>query len=157
MEDSLVQPGDPLIIVEMESGEMITPPKEFVTVDPSKVKGAVLSFGRLGTKAGVAKTWILQSGKSLLNERRSLRLCLLRLHAEQEVLNSILKQLKARRILHEQNSQFSYDPTTVTEDLNDYFNTATRLIDVTNGVGFLSQRSFPPLMRLRKLRPSLIA
>jgi hypothetical protein len=91
-------------------------------VDPAKSLGANLAFGRLQTRVGVVGLWILQKGDATEEQARRLRICLMRLHAEQEVLDLVLKQLARKRLLT------SADPDAAT-DLNNYFDKSTRLIN----------------------------
>ncbi|NUO79973.1 hypothetical protein HUU05_07840 [candidate division KSB1 bacterium] len=118
---ALVLNGNPLLVVELDAREEIGTPPGFIRVGIKKTLGAQLSFGRLKTNAGIVGLWILQRNKATRDQVRSLRLCLLRLHAEQEVLDLVLHQLKSRHIL----KQRDFD---IEEELNDYLNKATRLI-----------------------------
>jgi hypothetical protein len=123
---TLVQPGNPLILVELERREPITLPPGFVTIDPSRTVGVLAGFGRLDTKYGIVNIWILQPGASDVDKRRSLRLCLLRLHAEQEALDLVLKQLKAKHILYERET--TDDLGEIATELDEYLNKAVKLI-----------------------------
>jgi hypothetical protein len=118
---NFVLAGSPLIIVELEPREEIAPPEGFTNIDPEKAHGALMSFGRLQTHVGMVGVWIMQAGRADFSRRRSLRLCLLRLHAEQEALDLILKHIKAKRILQRPDNN-------VAEDLNRYLDKRTWLI-----------------------------
>lgn len=121
---SLVEAGNPIVIMELERREAPIPliPSGFTHVPQNQTLGASLTFGRLATKSGVVDIWILQRGQATQDDVRHLRLCLLRLHAEQEALDLVLKQIRRNRIA----SPLSDD---VAKDLNRYFNNRTWLIN----------------------------
>jgi hypothetical protein len=119
--DALVRPGNPVLLIELHASTRVELPSSFTTLPVESTRGATLAFGRLRTKAGVVNTWVVHPGRAERTDLRSLRLCLMRLHAEQEALDIVLQELQARRIL----SEPSID---IADDLNGYLNKATRLI-----------------------------
>lgn len=123
---ALVCPGRPLLLIELserDAGNLPVPfmPASFITIDRAKARGATSSFGRLRTRAGVVDTWVLQRGTARRLDLRSLRLCLMRFHAEQESLDVVLQHIQAKRLPDES----AFDRTT---DLQDHLDRATRLI-----------------------------
>lgn len=128
--ESLVEAGNPLLLLEVGNAEAPAPlvPKGFTPVSPDDALGVQLAFGRLGTRAGVVGTWILQRGKATREQARLLRLCLMRLHCEQEALDLVIKQIHRRRIAPSEDAK-------VAADLDKYFNTKTRLINRAEWAG----------------------
>jgi len=129
----LVCPGRPLVLVELshsESQAIPDPflPDSFTTIDPTRIRTARASFGRLRTKAGVVDMWVIRRGDAQKIDLRSLRLCLLRLHAEQEALDLILRHVEAKRLPDAARGD-------LIDDLDDYFNRATKFIKRDNWVG----------------------
>ena len=122
----LVRTGNPIVVIELKPSEAEFPlvPKGFVSIPAEKSLGANLSFGRLRTQDGDVGTWILQRGNATEVQSRNLRLCVLRLHAEQEALDLAINQLKSKRFLNQ-------SETTDIDKLDDYFNKKTRLINRT--------------------------
>jgi hypothetical protein len=120
--DPLVEPGNPVLLIETLDFNASRPPGGVSVIDAGKVLGANLAFAWLKTQWGEVATWILSQGAASPDQLRSLRLCLLRLHAEQEVLDQILKQMDSTRIV--------FKPRTALGDrLEDYLNRATRVIN----------------------------
>jgi hypothetical protein len=119
----LVEAGSPLVLVEVEPGETLAAarPEGFLEVPTDGVLGAGVEFGRVRTRGGTVGVWILHPWHATPEQLRSLRLCLLRLHAEQEALDLILKQLHRGRLKVEDDD--------AAERLNEYFNARTRLIN----------------------------
>ncbi len=128
--ESLVEAGDPLLVIELAPGELAFPEQRledldgFVHVNRHEVPGVDLAFGRLRTRRAVIDTWVIwcRGGPRVDSvQLRSLRLCLMRLHAEQQSLDLVLKQIQRKRILN---------PATraVVDDIDAYFNQKTRLI-----------------------------
>lgn len=129
----LVEAGNPLIVLELKSHEADFPlvPEGFVCIPDDKALGANLAFGRVRTRSGIVNTWILQQGKATKEQARSLRLCILRLHAEQEALDLTLKQLKRKRLIIPNKQE-------IVDEYDNYFNKKTRLINRTS-YGGISQ------------------
>jgi hypothetical protein len=122
--ETLVEAGSPLVLVELDMSEADFPliPDGFATVPRKKARGANLVFGRVKTRVGVVGVWILQRGTATREHHRSLRLCLMRLHAEQETLDLLLKRIQRNQLLNPP------DPTIV-DNLDDYFNERTHFIN----------------------------
>jgi len=121
----LVQDGSPLLLIEVEpwEAEMTVIPDGFTLVPLDDSWDVHLAYGRLKTRFGIIGTWIAHRLTNTNLERaRRLRLCLLRLHAEQEVLDIVLKQIQRGRILNPETEE-------VVEELNQYLNVRTRFID----------------------------
>jgi hypothetical protein len=122
--EALVEAGNPLVVLELGGREAPRPlvPDGFTPVSADHTLGAHLAFGRLTTRSGVVGTWILQRGDATREQVRMLRLSLLRLHAEQEGLDLVIKQIRRERIAQ------SPDAKTAAA-LDQYFNEKTRLIN----------------------------
>jgi hypothetical protein len=125
----LVEDGRPLVLVEYDPWEVNALPSEAIHIDPTRTHGAGLAFGWTSTKWGVAiGTWYIKRGDADPRQLRSLRLCLLRLHAEQEALDAILRFLARGEI--------AFDPETESGPrLTDYLNRATRAISRAQWAG----------------------
>jgi len=100
----LVEAGDPQLFFELRPSQKVLfadvlEDVGFARVQPSSVQGATVLFGRLQTDAGIVPVWVLHRGTAEQSQLRRLRLCLSRLHAEREVLDLVLKQLKRGRLL----------------------------------------------------------
>lgn len=122
----LVEAGNPVIIAELGPSESIGDAEDigFIQIPAERVYGAVVCYGRLRRPEGLVGVWLLGQGAASAPVLRSLRLCLLRLHAEQEVLDIVLKHLR-RGVLQ-------VSPTeATTNDLDNYFNSKTRMINRT--------------------------
>lgn len=126
----LVEAGNPLLIVELKSYESCFPliPDGFVSISEEKVFGANLAFGRVKSQSGIVDTWIIQRGKATKEQTRSLRLCILRLHAEQEALDITLKQIKRKRLIISSEQE-------IIDRFDNYFNNKTQLINRTKYAG----------------------
>jgi hypothetical protein len=122
-----VADGAPMVLLELDPAENIEIPDVFTTLSPSPIAGASVSFGIQRVIADV-KVWVIQRTRHSRIATRGLRLCLLRLHAEQEALDSVLKMM-AR-------GELPFDPGTPQgELLQEYLNRATRLINRTQWHG----------------------
>ncbi len=98
---TLVEAGEPLILVELNNEETICEfdaaiAKGFTKLDKDSINGAEASFCHLNT----VDTWILQKGHASMGQLRNLRLCLTRLHAERVVLDIILNQIRRKRLMN---------------------------------------------------------
>jgi len=122
--EMLVEAGSPIVLIELNRSEAEFPliPDGFASIPVDKAQGANLAFGRVITRVGVVGVWILQRGTATQEHHRSLRLCLMRLHAEQETLDLLLKQIQRKRLLNPP------EPTIV-DKLDEYFNERTRFIN----------------------------
>ena len=118
----LVEPGYPVALVETDRFDIRSDQRSVRVIDPNGIFGANLAHASLRTQWGDVGTWILNRGNATPLQIRSLRLCLLRLHAEQEVLDRILKQMDRGGIV--------FNPGTDLGDrLEAYLNRATRAIN----------------------------
>jgi hypothetical protein len=118
----LVEAGSPLLLIELEGNELTEWPSAFLQVKSDDIQGGDLAFGRIKTDWGYIPIWVLGPGQADRDQLRSLRLCLLRLHAEREALNGFLNQLNRQWI--------TFTPGTPTGDaIECYLNKATRLIN----------------------------
>lgn len=103
--EKLVTAGDPIIVVELKPHEIHPDAlrqaiEGFTLVPASITRKTKAFFSRLKTPYGSAPLWILHKGKAPENKLRSLRLCLLRTHAEREVLDHILGQIQRGNLLN---------------------------------------------------------
>ena len=85
-----MSPGDPLLLLEYRKEEIAELPYAVRTINPSQIGGANLAFTWLGYKGRSYACWFLcKDGIGTLLSRR-IRLGLMRLHAEHQVLKHIL-------------------------------------------------------------------
>jgi hypothetical protein len=93
--------GQPVVVVQFRQDDRWTMPTWMTAVKPGSIGGARLGFGRVG--AGNVGTWFLGPGVDDDHELliRSLRVCLLRLHARQEALDGLIRQMEVRRVVYE--------------------------------------------------------
>jgi hypothetical protein len=125
---NLVEVGNPVLVVELDPEvAWQSGPPGFDRIASEKVRGCELYFGRVRTKSATVATWILRAGKDRALDRL-LRLCLLRLHAEQEVLDIMIKQVVRGRIPRALADVEERSPT-VADRLDEYFNKTTRLLN----------------------------
>lgn len=94
---STVEPGRPMIVVELHPREPFTPPDGARQISAAEVGDCQLAFLRMETDSGYVPMWIMRRGRDP-SRARSLRLCLMRLHAEQECLEAVIR-LKDRGTL----------------------------------------------------------
>ena len=128
----LVEDGTPLLVMEMADGEPYSVPAQATHVDPNEIGGARAAFLWLKVAPGKVPVWLLGRGDATATHLRSLRLCLLRLHAEQQALDLVLKQLQRRTI--------TYVPDDDPGSISEYLNEATRRIGRA-GWGGISQEA----------------
>jgi hypothetical protein len=93
----LVEPGRPLMIVDLHPKEQFVPPPGARKVYRWDTGGSDLAFLRMRTDFGALPLWITHRRKDPARAR-SLRLCLLRVHAEQECLEGVMR-LRERQTL----------------------------------------------------------
>lgn len=120
-QSGLVASATPVAVIECESDEVAKLPAAVRVVDPSDVHGAMLAFTWTKTPRGPVPTWLLGAGEAAPNQLRSLRLCLLRLHAEREVLDVTLRQIRRGRLHFEAQSVEG-------DRLEQYLNRATNIV-----------------------------
>lgn len=124
----LVSHGRPLVVVEatpLEVGEL---PASARLIEPTPVDGTTLAFLYVASPWGPLPAWILVDRGAASPLARSLRLSLLRLHADHEVLDLVLGHLKAGRLTFK---AFS-DPG---DRITSYLNVATRALEETRWHG----------------------
>jgi hypothetical protein len=125
-----VEDGNPILIVELSPEEWTEPPDAFQRINPEQLGGARLAFGWVeALPDSVVGMWVLSPGNADAETIRALRLCLLRLHAEQEVLATVIAQIRRGWIIDDLDDERA-------EALFDYLNRGTRLINKTyrNGI-----------------------
>ncbi len=115
----VVEYGNPLVIVEVERRESVEVPSD-AALDRSLLSGVNAAFFRIKTEWGPVAVGVLSSDGASSDALRKVRLCLLRLHAEREVLDLALRQIKRGRLGSE-----SGNPGL---DLDRYLNSATSVI-----------------------------
>jgi hypothetical protein len=123
----LVEPGRPTILIDLHPRERFTPPDGAPRLTRADVGDSSLSFVRLETEFGYVPTWIMRRGRDP-SRARSLRLCLMRLHAEQESLEGVLR-LKERGTL-------GFEPESDSaRALESYLNASTRQLSKDSWAG----------------------
>jgi len=116
-----VADGLPIALIECRSHWIERLPKNFIRVNPASAAQVNLAFGRMKTQWGPLGVWFLGHERAYAEESRSLRLCLLRLHAEQEVLDIVLGRLSNGSIEYRSSDGLA-------ERIEDYLNVATERI-----------------------------
>lgn len=96
----LVQFGRPVVIAEFDDGEVLALPKHAQAIGGTVTGDAELVFYDERTRGGRVPVWVLRRGTTPEPVLRSLRLCLLRLHAERECLDRVLAHVQASRIVY---------------------------------------------------------
>lgn len=124
----LVVPGNPLVIIECSSERLKSLPKRFVKIAPEKVGEIGLAFGRIRRYSGDLGVWLGGYKRAYYDRTRSVRLCLARIHAEQEVLQATLSRLDTGSLVYQRGEQHS-------EALEDYLNRATRVVNRRSWAG----------------------
>ncbi len=127
----LVAAGRPITIIEYAKSEVAQLPVDVELVDPAQIDGATLGFARIWIGSGFVGAWFLCRDGVDADQLRKLRLCLLRLNAEREVLDRIIYWVDKGRIPVEPG-------TAQLEQLEAYFNQSTRFIQRSTSYG-LSQ------------------
>jgi hypothetical protein len=123
----LLEPGGPVMIVELHPRERFTPPEKARRISRQDAGGCDLAFFRMKTDLGNLPVWIMRRAGDP-SQARSLRLCLLRLHAEQECLEAVMR-LRERGTL-------GFEPETDSaRALQSYLNDATRHLNKTSWAG----------------------
>ena len=127
----LVSAGRPVAVIEFSKNEIEKLPAEVEIVDPASIGGAELGFARIWLGAGFAGVRFLCRDGVDLERLRLLRLCLLRLNAEREVLDRVVYWVEKNRIPVE-------PETPRLEALERYLNDSTRFVQRSTTYG-LSQ------------------
>jgi hypothetical protein len=114
----VVEPGRPMLVVELHPREPFKAPGGAHRIDAAQAGDCDLAFVRMETDFGYVPTWIMRRGHDP-SRARSLRLCLMRLHAEQECLEAVIR-LKERGTL-------GFEPESDSaRALNAYLNATTK-------------------------------
>jgi len=116
--------GEPVLLLESLPGELDGPPLPMRKIDLDGDTEVRLSHGRLQHEGNAFGLWWLEAPPTAPNRDllRRLRIHLFRLHAEREVLKGVLRALGRGRL--------NIEPETpATDELQDYLNTAIRLLD----------------------------
>lgn len=122
-EDWWVLPAPPLLLIEQEDEEHIPLPSQSKTVAVPKDYGFELTYCLIPYAGKQTRAWVFTLHfYSDLNAARTLRLYLLRLHAEHECLRLLLRNIENGRINAPRGTEAS-------ENLQDYLNQATRKIN----------------------------
>ena len=124
----LVAPGNPLVIIECKTERLSALPKRFVRIDPARIGGVDLAFGRIRRFGGDLGVWIAAYQNAFFEKIRSVRLCLARLHAEQEVLQAALAKLSSGALIYQRGEPAS-------DALERYLNRATKAVNRKNWAG----------------------
>ncbi|NJM10503.1 MAG: hypothetical protein HC889_00025 [Synechococcaceae cyanobacterium SM1_2_3] len=117
-----VAPGSPVVIMECMDYWLKKLPKNFISVPKTATGGVHIAFGKVDTTWGTVDTWIVGCNWAIPQAVRNLRLCLLRLHAEQQVLNLVLDRLRTGTIKYQTGEGTG-------DKIEDYLNNSTRIID----------------------------
>ncbi len=113
---------EPIILLEYDVDEIAKAmPSGCKIIDPETVGGISVAYTKFVSSGKSTGIWLLGSDVSKRDVARRLRLCLLRLHAEQQTLTQILRWIIQGII--------QYKPhTTHGDKLENYLNNATKLI-----------------------------
>ena len=118
----LVQHGTPMVVAEFDDGEVFALPKNARNVDKVKVGDAQLAWYDQPTPGGDVPVWVLRRGTTPEPMLRSLRLCLLRLHAERECLDRVLGHISRGRVTY-------VDGSVPSDLLGQYLDDSTAIIE----------------------------
>lgn len=139
---NFVWPGFPVVVVEYEidpaSGlaELTSVPVRSDVVEPDEVGGLAVAHATLAVGGKNVGIWLIGHTRNDADAARRLRLCVLRLHAEQQALGQMLRWMAKGTI--------QYQPNTPTADrIEEYLNQATHTIfqKASNGVEQISLRN----------------
>jgi hypothetical protein len=125
----LVKGGLPLVIAEFGADEAVQLPADAFSVDPAAVGGAELGFAYVPFgRDDRIPTWFLKPGTADDEQLRNLRLVLLRLHAQRQVLNLILNQVLQSFITFRQGTEAG-------DRLESYLNAAMTIVQKPGSFG----------------------
>lgn len=118
-----VAPASPVAIVECSNKWFETLPRSFTEVRPVKRLDRVrVAYGKLLTSLGRIDAWIIGCDATPSTLVRNLRSCLLRLHAEHQILALVLDRLHTGALTFKAGTPSG-------DSFEDYFNKATRSIE----------------------------
>ncbi len=118
---SFVASGAPVVVLDEPSLSSELMPPSLRTIALGGNYSTALGHGIIQLGGAAVELWVIGKTDASSVDRRALRLCLLRLHAEQQVLRLALDRIAS--------NQLAYLPRTDTGDrLENYLNTATRVI-----------------------------
>jgi len=122
VEEKYVSACEPILLFEYDE-EKITPPmpSRCKVIDPNATGGVPLSYTKLFSNGQSIGIYLLGCVKDNRDDVRRLRLCLLRLHAQHEVLAQVLRWVSNGFIQYKPNSEAG-------DNIEEYLNKATREI-----------------------------
>jgi hypothetical protein len=123
--ERLVRAGIPMAVVEFDSQyEVVQPLRNVIDVSAATAdQEVILWFSRVQTPYGSIPTWFIgRTSRADRGSLRSLRLCLLRLHAEQQVLDLVLSMITRGELMYEPGTEAG-------ETLEAYLNSATNFLN----------------------------
>jgi hypothetical protein len=93
-------PCEPMVLIEHDTEiESVPVPPDFRSATPANVPGVDLAYGRMNLLADPVAVWLLGSLSSANRDyRRRLRIHLLRLHAQGEVVKEVLRAIHTERL-----------------------------------------------------------
>ncbi|MGO9180937.1 MAG: hypothetical protein ACLQBX_18770 [Candidatus Limnocylindrales bacterium] len=94
----LVVSGRPMVVVEFGKDELRKLPRRAIVIEAAIRGPGVFAYYEHPTSQGTIPVWFVARGDAPYPALRSLRLCLLRLHAERECLDLVLAHIAARRL-----------------------------------------------------------
>ncbi len=157
-----VTAGSPTVLIEHDFYERVRLPYPGKTLPFGGNSGSNLSLFHVPFNERQLAVWVLESihpDKFAKSETRAFRICLLRLHAEREVLRSVLRHLATNRITVPNRVETAKIPPPTeslkisrdlqaAEDLQYYFNEATRrLTGLAKKADIITDTKFAQLAR----------
>lgn len=124
----LVEAGLPMLLVELDPSEVEGWHDKFTTIDPQRVLGADVAYFWCKVGPSEIPVWLVSQGKATDSNFRSLRLCLLRLHAELQALDLTLRQYQRGRLSYQRDTDGA-------GAFDNYLNESTRLIQSVSWEG----------------------
>lgn len=122
---ALVGAGNPVLIVDCTDGVPVTLPTALEDASEATSGGTTLGFALTQFSGAGIPTWYLSPGTATgIGLRRNLRICLLRLHAEEEVLDRVVSWVDSDRLSYAAGSDAA-------GRLDAYIGRATQLLERT--------------------------
>lgn len=142
----LIEPGSPTMVIELHPKEPFTPPDTARQISREEAGGCDLAFFRMKTEFGYLPVWVMRRGEDP-SRARSLRLCLMRLHAEQESLLAVAR-LRDRGAL-------GFEPETDSaRALQAYLNEATRHLNKASWAGISQTAMVSAINAAEEVKPA---